>query len=389
MADLTHIALVLFLAFAGGLLMRQFRQPALIGYIVVGALIGPSMFGIQGDTQTVKWLSEIAILFLMFMIGLELDIHSLNATLRKSIVVTVLQIIGAVLAMIALSYVFDWSLAMSILFGFVIALSSTAVAMTLLSEEKAEGSPIATTAIGILIVQDLAVIPMLLVVSALGSGWEVATYLRLGIALGIIGVILFGIFELVRHPRWVDRLERLLTTGVSQPVIVGIALCFGAAALTGSLGLSTSFGAFAVGLLLGNIGSVGASYRKAVRSLHDLLLTIFFLSIGLMLDVPYLIENIMPVVAILSATLLLKTVGNALVLRITGSSVREALSVGSILGQIGEFSFVLIALGLSNGFLNHDTYQLALAVIALSLILSPLSSTLVRRSIAARSASVV
>ncbi len=368
--------------------MRQFRQPALIGYIVVGALIGPSMFGIQGDTQTVKWLSEIAILFLMFMIGLELDIHSLNATLRKSVVVTALQITGAVLAMFALSYVFDWSLAVSILLGFVIALSSTAVAMTLLSEEKEEAGPIATTAIGILIVQDLAVIPMLLVVSALGSGWEFATYWRLGTALGIIGVVLFGIFELVRHPRWVDRLERLLTTGISQPVIVGIALCFGAAALTGSLGLSTSFGAFSVGLLLGNIGSVGASYRKAVRPLHDLLLTIFFLSIGLMLDVPYLIENIMPVVAILSATLLLKTVGNALVLRITGSSVREALSVGSILGQIGEFSFVLIALGLSNGFLNHDTYQLALAVIALSLILSPLSSTLVRRSIAARSVSV-
>ncbi len=377
--DLTHVAIVLFAAFAGGLLLQYFRQPRLIGYILAGALLGPSVLGLQANDPTIHWLSELGIILLMFMLGLELDIGRFRKALKSALLVAGLQITAALGTMLALGIWFEWPWERAIILGFAAALSSTAVAMSTLRDLGELNSSAGRLSTAILIAQDLAVIPMLLAIGVLQDGALSASDItQTAIALAVIGLSLFGIFELHTHPAWLRRLENLLTVGKRQPVIAGLALCFGAAALSGALGLSTAYGAFALGLLIGNIGEIGASYRHAITSLHDLLLMVFFLSVGLLLDLAFMVENALLIGSILVAVVFLKTAGNYLILRLIGVPERTALIMGATLGQIGEFSFVLIALGLSSGFITDKSYQITLAVIALSLVLSPAWLSLVR-----------
>lgn len=377
--DLTHVALVLFLAFMGGLFLQRFRQPALVGYILVGAVIGPGLLGIQGDDSTIKWLAELAVVLLMFMVGLELDIKRFRESMSVALTVAGLQIALSLGAMFALSaFLFHWTLPETVLFGFVVSLSSTAVAMTILREIGREKSEPGRLATAILVAQDIAAIPMLLIISTFHGGASGGDIIKLGISLSAVAASMLGVFELTRHPRWVSRIERFLTAGKTQPVVAGLALCFGAAAFSGSLGLSTAYGAFVIGLIISNVGSQGDSYREAIHPLHDLLMMVFFLSIGLMLDPRFIFENGLAILLILAATVVLKTFGNAIILKLMGVAPESAYPLGAVLGQIGEFSFVLIALGLSNGFITTKTYQIALAVIALTLVISPVWLAYVR-----------
>jgi len=385
--DLTHVALILFLTFLGGLFLQRFRQPALVGYILVGAIIGPGLLGIQGNDETIKWLAELAVVLLMFMVGLELDIARFRESMRLALTVTGLQIALSLGAMFGLSFfLFHWSVPQTVLFGFVVSLSSTAVAMTILRELRREASEAGRLATAILVAQDIAAIPMLLIITTFHGGASGGDLLGLGIALVAVLASILGVFELAQHPRWVSRIERFLLAGTRQPVVAGLALCFGAAAFSGSLGLSTAYGAFIMGLLISNMGTHGESYREAMSSLHDLLMMIFFLSIGLMLDAKFILANLSAIALILAATIVIKTAGNALILRAMGVPSRSAYPMGAVLGQIGEFSFVLIALGLSNGFIEMNTYQVALAAIALSLVISPVWLTLVRAYMQRRTA---
>lgn len=370
--DLTHVAIVLFFAFAGGLILQYFRQPRLIGYILAGALLGPSVLGIQTDDPTIKWLAELGIILLMFMLGLELDIGRFRNALKPALWVAGLQIVVSLSVMLSIGIYLEWPWERAIILGFAAALSSTAVAMTTLRDLGELNSSAGRLSTAILIAQDLAVIPMLLTIGVLhDSALSFSDISETAFALIVIACSLFAIFELHRHPNWTRRIERFLSAGTKQPVIAGLALCFGAAALSGSIGLSTAYGAFALGLLVGNIGEIGASYRHAIAPLHDLLLMIFFLSVGLLLDISFLIDNVLLIGAILIAVVLIKTAGNYIILRILSVPDRSALIIGATLGQIGEFSFVLIALGLSSGFISDESYQITLAVIALSLTLSP------------------
>lgn len=378
-ADLTHVALILFLVLSGGLFLERFRQPALVGYLIMGAIIGPGLLGLQGDDESVRWLAELAIVLLMFMLGLELDLSSFRQSIGRALGIALSQAALGVSAMLGLTLFFEMSIPTAILFGFIVALSSTAVAMTMLRTLGEEHTEMGRTATAILIAQDILVVPMLLVVSALGSGVSVGGFFQLGISLGVVAASLFTIFELVQHPQWVARLETLFARGSSQPVIAAMALCFGAAALSGAAGLSTAYGAFAIGLLIGNVGTIGASYRSAVEPVHELLMMVFFLSVGLMLDLRFVLEHLPLIGMILGITLFLKTVLTIGLAHAFGVARETALPLGAVLGQIGEFSFVLIALGLSNGLLDKEAYQLGLSVIALSLVISPVWFSLVRR----------
>ncbi|MBI2048732.1 MAG: cation:proton antiporter [Parcubacteria group bacterium] len=376
---LTHIAFVLSLAFFGGLLLQRLRQPALIGYIIVGAIIGPGILGIQVQDATLSAITELAIIFLMFMLGLELDISRFLRGMRTAIWVTILQILSALAVMLTVALIFDWPLALGILLGFTVAMSSTAVAVSMLRDLHESNSSAGRLATAILIAQDIAVVPMLLIVGAFGDGtFTLDGLIWLAFSLGIIACSMFVIYYISQRSAWVAQLERLLAAGANQQVVAGMALCFAGAALSGSLGLSTAYGAFAVGLLISNVGSVGASYRHAIHPIHDFLMMLFFLSIGLLLDFTFITENIFTILALLAIIIFLKTAFNVYLLRLLGTPPRTAYTLGAVLGQIGEFSFVLIALGLSNGFISTDGYRLALSVIALSLALSPLWFQLVQ-----------
>lgn len=375
---LTHIAIVLSLAFLGGLLLQRLKQPAIVGYIIVGAIVGPGLLGLQPQNETLAWFTELAIIFLMFMLGLELDISRFVRGMRTAIWITILQICAGLAVMLTVAVVFNWPLGLGVLLGFAVALSSTAVAVSMLRDLHETNSSAGRLATAILIAQDIAIVPMLLIVGAFGGDGVAANLFKLGLGLAAICLSIFTIFKVTQHPEWVARLERLLAAGSGQQVVAGMALCFAAAALSGYLGLSTAYGAFAIGLLVGNVGTAGASYRHAIHPIHDFLMMLFFLSIGLLLDFRFIADNILIILTLLGIVILLKTAFNIYLLRLLGAPPRTTYTLGAVLGQIGEFSFVLIALGLSSGFITSDGYRLALAVIALSLALSPLWFQLVR-----------
>lgn len=379
-SDLTHVALILSLAFAGGLFFQKLRQPALVGYILVGMLIGPGLFGLQGNSAEIRWLAELAIVLLMFMLGMELNIQRFRSAMGIALTTVALQIIAGLGGASFFMWMFDWPVGRTILIGFAVAISSTAVAINVLEEMKERKSPAGRLTIAVLIAQDLAVIPMLLIIGIFNEGKIGAQDIfRTGIAIAVITASLVGLFWLQKRPDILEKLRKLLKAGHSQPVVAGLAVCFAAAALSGLLGLSTAYGAFAVGLLIGNLGAVGKSYREALHHVHDLLMMIFFLSVGLMLNFDFIWLNLLPITLLVVFTMFVKTIVNVQIFRLQGIPRRTSYTMGGALGQVGEFSFILAALGLSTGLIMQTGYQLVLTLIALTLVISPLWLRLVQR----------
>lgn len=375
-----NISLILAAAFMSGLFLRRLRQPALVGYILVGIILGPGVLGLVHTTEMITWLAELGIILLMFMIGLELDMHSFRKSLSKSLMIVAIQVSLAIAAVFTLTFFFAASIGFAVLIGSIIALSSTAVAITVLKDLRQEHTESGTVTTSVLIAQDLAVVPILILVQMVGGESITSGHLiRATLSLILVGVTLFGIFYLTHHPRFLRKLQNVFSHGVDQPVLAALALIFTAAALSGYAGLSSAYGAFALGLIIRNIGDIGEAYKNAISPLHDLLLMIFFLSVGILIDVQLVIENWILISTLLLIVIALKTLGNTLILMVTSLSWRGRLLAAAAISQIGEFSFVLLGVGSENNLVSSTQYQVVLAVIALSLVISPVWVTIVRK----------
>jgi CPA2 family monovalent cation:H+ antiporter-2 len=374
-AALSQIAIVMAAAFAGGALVRRLNQPVLVGYILVGLLLGPSVLGIMSNPAEISFMAELGILLLMFIIGMELDARRFAAVYKVAISTTLLQIGASLLLMTFIGYLLDWTPARIVIFGFAFSLSSTAVAIKLLEDMGQLNKPVGNTAIGILVAQDLALIPMLLIVGSLQAegGFNTWGLIKLGVAVLVLGGILFG---MSRHgwtlkdmaPSW---LHWPAFRSDDQRALAALAFCFTSAAIAGALELSASYGAFLSGLLIGSTAQSHA-YEKQIKPVFDLLIMVFFLSVGLLLDVHFIMRNILTIAIMLGALMMMKTFFNIFVLSKLGLSRRHAFLIGTSLGQMGEFSFVLVALGLSLQAIYAEEYKLIVALIAFSLVLTPL-----------------
>lgn len=382
---LTQMAFILAAAFSGGLLLQKLRQPAMVGYIIIGIIFGPHGLGLIHEGEEIRLLSELGILLLLFIVGLELDLHKFVPVYKISIGTALLQIAFGLGAMFGISLIFKWPPEMVVLLGFAVSLSSTAVAIRLLTDMKAMNSSVGNVAVGILIAQDLAVIPMILIVSAMGSAAQ-GDSLVTGIIMPILLVVATAglIWTLVRRPAWLDRFSNV-TERVKyalahdrQRPLTALMFCFAAAAVAGGLGFSSAYGAFIAGLVLGN-SQYGHSYERQVRPLFDILMMFFFLSVGMLIDFHYLAENIWAVMLVLFVVMFLKTVLNYGILRAFGLSKRNSTFIGASLGQVGEFSFALAGLGLAQGAIQGDVYKMVVVVVALSLIATPAWLGLMRR----------
>ncbi len=372
---LTQLALVLAIAFAGGALLQKLHQPVLVGYILAGFSLGPSVLGLVHDHEQIALLAELGILLLLFVIGLELDLKKFAPVYKIALVTVLCQISVGLLAVAGLGILFDWPLARILLLGFAVSLSSTAVAIKLLQDMGEIHTNAGRTAIGVLIAQDIAVIPMLLIIGAMnGHGIHPLEIIKILLALAGMGTL---IWTLAKKPEFFVRLIALIPDG--QTVIVGLSICFAAAAISGAIGLSAAYGAFLAGLVIGNTAQ-RHTYEDTIRPVFDVLMMVFFLSVGLMLDLDFLAEKFLRILLLLAVLLALKTWLNIFVLRRLGLARRSAWVMGAALGQIGEFSFVLAALGLSTGAIHSDAYKYVISVIALSLVITPFWLYAVRRT---------
>ena len=376
-SDLTGIALVASIAVVSGLVLTRLRQPAIVGYILAGIALGPDGFGLIGQTDEINTLAELGVIMLLFLIGMELSLRAFVSVLRTAVLCTLLQIAASVVFAIGLAELAGKDLQTGIVFGFIISLSSTAVAIKMLADLGELRTDVGRITVGVLIAQDLAVVPMLIVIGALAAGGRFDRIVLLKLLVALVVIVAF-IWFLSRRHRLVLPTHRWLKGQGDLIPLAAVAFCFSAAALTGAIGLSTAFGAFLAGLLIGNSTDRAVSVR-ATLPIQSVLMVVFFLSVGLLLDLDFLSEQAFTVLGWLVLIVFVKTAINIGALHFLGEPWDRAFPAGVVMGQIGEFSFVLCTLGAAAGLLTGDDKRLAIAVIALSLLISPLWQLTARR----------
>ncbi len=376
-AILTDIAVVIMVAVLFGLGLMRMKQPPLVGFILAGVLMGPTGLGLISSSQNITTLAELGVLMLLFFIGTEISLKAFVYSIRQAVPVAAGQLLAALAIGLAISAISGASVAEGIILAFIIAISSTVVAMKVLDNLGVLRGEPGRIAVGVLIAQDIAVVPMLIIIGALGGETVSMAGLmfKVLVAVGILGFLLW----------WLGRRGKLkipfaaaIENNTEILALGSLGWCFAAAALSGAVGLSPVYGAFVAGLIVGN-STLRNSVVPVIEPVQSVLLVAFFLSIGLLIDLAFVWSNLALVCAASLAVIAAKTLLNVFLLRITGASRDDALFAGLSMAQIGEFSFVLAAAGLASGALGGDLYLLAITVTAVSLIVSPAWMSVMKR----------
>ncbi|MGE3624733.1 MAG: cation:proton antiporter [Bdellovibrionales bacterium] len=370
---LTAIALMTTAALLCGLLMIRLRQPAIVGYIFAGIVLGPTGLKMVSNTETVQVLAELGVIMLLFLIGMELNVRSFKAVYKVALLAAGLQISMAISAFWLVGNLRDWSFEKVLVFAFATALSSTAVAIKILEETDDLKTPVGRTTVSILIAQDLAVIPMMLIINALGgetTGAAATTKIAIKLVVSI-GLLIFISWFLSRKERVEIPYSHWILSKHEIIPLAALGLCFTMATLSGITGMSTAYGAFIAGMIVGN-SNLRTAMHRAAEPIQATLLMVFFLSIGLLIDLKFIFENWEGVLTILATVTLLKTLVNVGILHFLGEPWDRAFHSGVVMGQLGEFSFVIVALGLAVKALTPYDYRQMISVIALSLLISPM-----------------
>lgn len=360
---------IIFIVLALGFTLKLFNQPHVIAYLIVGIIIGPWGLSLITDTESIARLGSVGVVFLLFFVGMETDAQKLVENWKLAIFGTLFQIVLSVAFVWILGLFFGWSIERIVLIGFVISLSSTAIVIKLLQDSNALDSKIGQGALGILLAQDLAIIPMLIIIGLYQTDAAESAHIGKQVVGSLFAAALFAIIivkKVVHIP-----LSKWLKNDHELQLFAGLGICFGLSMLTAWLELSTALGAFLGGMLIGAAKETQWVHHN-LNSLKVIFVALFFISIGMMLDVDFLRGNLPQVLSLVFAALITNTFINAWILKISNFSWKESLYAGALLSQIGEFSFVLAAVGFQASIINQYGYQLAICVIALSLLVSPL-----------------
>ncbi|RPH65755.1 MAG: potassium transporter [Burkholderiales bacterium] len=383
---------LLFLALAGVLvpLLQRRRISSVLGFLAVGILVGPFGLGrLAGDVPVLGWLvfpnleavsvlAEIGVMFLMFMIGLELSAERLWAMRRWVFAGGGAQVVVSAAAIGLIAAAFGNALPAALVIGLALSFSSTAVVMQLLSSRRELGTPIGQAGFSILLLQDLAVVPVLILVGLLGQPGDTSVAASMAIAIGksvaaIVLIYLLG--RIVIRPAF-----RHMAASRQADTFMALTLLstLGIASLTWLAGLSMALGALLAGLLLAE-----TEYRHEVEITIDpfrgLLMGLFFMSVGLSIDPLEILRAPALLLGSVAGLFVLKAIIVAAVGRIGGLSRGKAVEMGLLLGQGGEFAFIVFGAALSLGLLPEQTGRFMLLVVGLSMFATPLVAELGRR----------
>ena len=366
---LTETLIFLIAAVVVAPVFQRLRSSLVLGYLVAGVMIGPGILGLISGSKQVHNIAELGVVFLLFTIGLELSVDRLKVIRNQIFGVGTAQVVVTSVVIASIAWSVGFTLPTAVIIGGGLALSSTAVVLQLLSERGELASRRGRLTFAILLLQDLAVVPLLALVPAFaGQGDDTVTALlwTLGKALLLLaGVAIFGRFV-------VRPLFRAVAVGRSSELFaaVTLAVLLGMAWLTGTFGLSLAIGGFLAGLLLAE-----TEYRQQVAAdiqpFRGLLLGLFFMTVGISLDLGIIVENTLLVLGLLAGLIVLKTLITMVLCRISGVSIAMSLNTAMVLSQAGEFGFVLFALAGGFGLLEAREATILGAVIALSMALTP------------------
>jgi CPA2 family monovalent cation:H+ antiporter-2 len=366
---ITKLASVLLCATVTGLTFSSLGHAPVLGYIIAGVLLGPSGFKFIINRETVALFSEMGILFLLFAIGLGLSFEKIKNIWKTSVVSTLLSTALIYVIVLGVGRLLNISHNHVLLITFCVTLSSTAVTVKSLGKLKNRDDSIEENTFGILIAQDLVALVMVLVVNFLGqNSFKGENYLYKIVAILIFTAGLSSYFLLYhRHIHkftdFIKKHEDMLTLTISG-------LCLGGAVCAEIAGLSAPFGAFITGLILGN-SNINEQVKERIAPIEEILLMTFFLSVGLLVDLKFVLDNIWSIMAALFFVTFVKTVLNIFVLRLCKFPLKESFVISVLLGHIGEFSFMLSYAGVKVGLIGDYGVRFLISLTALSLFLSP------------------
>lgn len=359
-----------------GFVLRLFKQTNVIIYIITGVIVGPYVTGLVDDAEMISSIGSMGLVLLLFFVGMEISLEKMVANWRVSVVGTVLQIFFSVGVVYLLGQYYSWSLARVLTIGFVISLSSTAVLVKLLHDTGEINQRIGQNVLGILLVQDIMIVPMLIALSYV-SGAPINSS---DIILQIVGGVLIS--ALVGYMIYKKELKlpfhRVIENDHEMQLFLAFVICFGFSALTSFFGLSSALGAFIGGILVATAKSTSWVHHS-LESLKIIFVALFFISVGMLIDLQFLTEHISEILILVLVVFVTNNIINSVIMRGFKVSWKESLYTGALLSQVGEFSFVIGILAFHKGIITDYAYQLIVSMISLTLLLSPAWINISRR----------
>jgi CPA2 family monovalent cation:H+ antiporter-2 len=368
---LQDLAVVMIVAGMVTLIFHRLKQPVVLGYIIAGVITGPYTppFPLIHEKETIDTLAELGVILLMFALGLEFNLRKLQQVGTSAFIAAFLEILLMVWIGYEIGRLFDWSTMDSIFLGAILSISSTTIMVKTLGELGKTKERFAQLMIGVLIIEDILGIAMIALLSgiAMTGGLSVG---EVGVTLGKLGLFLTVVLVagLIAVPRLIGYVARFKSN--EMLLITVLALCFGVSLLATRFQYSVALGAFLIGAIIAEAREIHR-IEQLIEPVRDMFSAIFFVAIGLLIDPKMLREHWLPILVITVAVVVGKVVSCAFGAFAGGNDTRTSLRVGMGLAQIGEFSFIIAALGLSLKVTSPFLYPIAVAVSALTTLLTP------------------
>lgn len=368
---LQDLAVVMIVAALVTVVFRRLKQPVVLGYIIAGVIIGPHTppFPLVTDEETIRTLSELGIIFLMFALGLEFNLRKLRQVGLTALLAAVLETLLMVWGGYELGRAFGWQPMDCLFLGAMLSVSSTTIIVKALAELGRSKEPFAGLIFGILVIEDIIAIVMIALLSGIAMTGSLSAG-EVGATIGKLGIFLVTalVGGLIAVPRLLGYVGRFKSDEMLLVTVLG--LCFGSSLLAVKLGYSAALGAFVVGAVVSEAREIG-KVEHLVGPVRDMFSAIFFVSIGLLIEPAMIVEHALPIAVLTAAVVAGKVATCSVAAFVAGNDRQNSLRVGMGLAQIGEFSFIIASLGLSLGVTSKFLYPIGVAVSAITTLLTP------------------
>ncbi|RXJ50459.1 monovalent cation:proton antiporter family protein [Gelidibacter gilvus] len=349
--------------------LQRLKLPSIIGFLLTGVIIGPYGLSLIKAVEQVETLSEVGVILLLFVIGMELSIKQL-VSIKKTVFIGGFLQVGLTVGVAALVYYFlgnTWN--ESVFVGFLFSLSSTAIVLKTLQDRQEISAPHARNALAILIFQDIIVVPMMLVTPMIaGESSNVTMDILMLLVKSAIVVVLTYVSARYVVPRLMHAVAK--TNSKELFLLVTITLCFAIAFLTAEIGLSLALGAFIAGLIISE-SEYSHQATSIILPFRELFTSFFFVSVGMLMDLSFFLSNIPIILLLVFIVLILKSSVAAIAVAILKYPTKTAILTGLALFQVGEFAFILSKIGIKYNLLTPQTNQYFLSVSIVSMIITP------------------
>lgn len=369
---ISDLAMILLVAGVTTILFKKINQPLVLGYIIAGFITGPnfSFFPTIADKANVQSWSEIGVIFLLFALGLEFSFYKLKSVGSTAFIATTIIISSMLCVGYGVGHLLGWSHMDSIFLGGMLSMSSTAIIIKAFDDLKLRSESFTEVVVGVLIVEDIAGIAMMVILSTIAVATSGISTIELLLNVGrlVFFLVLWFVLGMYIIPSFFKRASKLMND--ETLVVASIGLCLGMVVIATSLGFSSALGAFIMGSLIAEAPNA-EKIERLVCPIKDLFGAVFFVSVGMMVNPSLLVEYAVPVIVLVLTTIFGQLFFSTCGVLASGQNLRTAVHSGFSLTQIGEFSFIIATLGMSLGVISSFLYPIIVAVSVITTFTTP------------------